>query len=52
MPRYHVVRSMDYDWIELWRDGVLLHQGHSIQEEELLRLLDIEFTHEEKDFNA
>jgi hypothetical protein len=46
---YHVLRSVDYDWIALYHDGILLTQGHSIQEEELLRVLGLEFTHEVRD---
>jgi len=42
----HVIRSEDYDWIAVYRDGKLLDQNHSIQEEDLLRLLGIEYTHE------
>jgi hypothetical protein len=47
---YHVVRSPDYDWIALYHDGALLTEGHSIQEEDLLRVLGIDFTHQEFDF--
>lgn len=43
---YHIIRSEDYDWIALYHDGVLLHQGHSIQEEDMLELLGIDATHE------
>lgn len=43
---YHVIRSEDYDWIALYHDGVCLHQGHSIQEEDLLKLLGIDATHQ------
>jgi hypothetical protein len=46
MSTYHVIRSEDYDWIALYKDGKCLTQGHSIQEEELLRVLGIEFTHQ------
>lgn len=41
----HIVRSEEGDWIALYKDGKLLHQGHSIQEEELLSLLGIGYTH-------
>lgn len=47
---YTVVRSKDYDWIGLYHDGVLLHEGHSIQEEDLLRLLGVDFNHRVEDF--
>ncbi len=43
---YHIIRSEDYDWIALYKDGKCLHQGHSIQEEDMLKLLGIEATHE------
>lgn len=43
---YHIVRSEDYDWIALYHDGALLHQGHSIQEEDLMKILGCDFTHE------
>lgn len=43
---YDIVRSEDYDWIALYHDGILLHQGHSIQEEDLLRILGIDFGHQ------
>lgn len=46
---YHVVRSQDGDWIAIYRDGVMLEQGHSIQEEDLLRLLGLDFTVEVRD---
>lgn len=49
MSRYHIIRSEDYDWIALYRDGECILQGHSIQEEELLDLLGIEYTHEVRD---
>jgi hypothetical protein len=36
----HIIRSEDYDWIGLYNDeGHLLHEGHSIQEEDMLTLL-------------
>jgi hypothetical protein len=41
-----VVRSEDYDWIAVYRDGKLLDQGHSIQEEDLIKLLGFELEHE------
>ena len=43
----HIIRSPDYDWIALYRDGKLLHQGHSIQEEDLVKLLGFEYGHTE-----
>jgi hypothetical protein len=40
MVSLHIIRSEDYDWIGLYDDeGRLLHEGHSIQEEDLLTLL-------------
>lgn len=41
----HIIRSEDYDWIALYRDGKMLHQGHSIQEEDMLNLLGFEAGH-------
>lgn len=52
MSVYHIIRSEDYDWIALYRDGKCVHQGHSIQEEELLDLLGIEHTHEVRDLSG
>ena len=46
---YHIIRSEDYDWIGLYHDGVLLHEGHSIQEEDLLKVLGIDATHQVAD---
>lgn len=43
--RLQIVRSEDYDWIGLYRNGKLLHEGHSIQEEELVTLLGFEYDH-------
>ena len=43
---YHIIRSEDYDWVALYRDGQCLHQGHSIQEEDMLELLGISVTHQ------
>lgn len=54
MSRFHIIRSEDYDWIALYKDGKLLTQGHSIQEEDLLRTLGLDFSHEvasEEQFN-
>lgn len=50
----HIIRSEDYDWIGLYRDGKLLHEGHSIQEEDLLKILGLEYGHtvaDEAQFN-
>lgn len=41
----HIIRSEDYDWIGLYRDGKLLYEGHSIQEEDLVKLLGFECEH-------
>ena len=47
--KLHIIRSEDYDWIGLYRDGELLHEGHSIQEEDLVKLLGFEAGHSVKD---
>lgn len=41
----HIIRSEDYDWIALYRDGKRLYQGHSIQEEDLLKMLGFDCGH-------
>jgi len=46
VSKYHIIRSEDYDWIALYKDGVCLDQGHSIQEEDMLKLLGLEYTHQ------
>lgn len=45
MNGYHIIRSEDYDWIGLYKDGKLLTEGHSIQEEDLVNLLVGSHTH-------
>jgi hypothetical protein len=42
----HIIRSEDYDWIGLYRDGILLHEGHSIQEEDMLSILGLDYEHQ------
>lgn len=37
-----LVRNDDGDWVALYKDGRLVDQGHSFQEERLLTLLEIE----------
>lgn len=37
-----VVHADTGDWVAIYRDGKLVDQGHSFQEEQLLRLLGIE----------
>jgi hypothetical protein len=47
MVSLHIIRSEDYDWIGLYKDGALVHQGHSIQEEDMLTLLGFVYGHTE-----
>jgi hypothetical protein len=37
-----IVRDSGGEWIAVYKDGKLLIQGHSIQEEDLLRILEID----------
>lgn len=46
MPKIHVIRSADYDWICLFIDGKRVRSQHSIQEEDMLTALGFEYTHE------
>ncbi len=43
-----LVHSPDHDWVGLYVDGELKHEGHSINENEMLELLQpvYEFEHE------
>jgi hypothetical protein len=43
---YHIVRSESYDWIGIYRGRQLLFEGHSITPEDLLKLLELDYTHE------
>lgn len=43
MPKYTLVSSQEGDWIGLYRDGVLVHEGHSIPESEMCRYLGVEY---------
>jgi hypothetical protein len=45
----HIITSDQGDWVGLYRDGLLLTEGHSLNERDALRALDIDFTHEEWD---
>jgi hypothetical protein len=38
-----IVRDSGGDWIAVYKDDKLLMQGHSIQEEDLLRILEIDY---------
>lgn len=40
-----IIRSEDYDWIGLYKDGKLLYEGHSIQEEDMIGLLGFQHDH-------
>jgi hypothetical protein len=44
--KIHIIRSEDYDWIGLYVNDRLVHEGHSIQEEDLVKLLGFEYTHQ------
>lgn len=50
--KVRIVRYEDGDWMELWRDGVLVYENHDIDLERGLTLLGIEYEWYEADLTG